>query len=153
MPKLRWSRLTSPRTSTACDAASTRRRCAPPTSSNIVLGHRWRPARDGKEVDDATKNCRDNSQTSSARGAPRRGLRSSHSRAVARLRARIWEEQALAERVRWWAATHLPPAAPAQLRGSPWPFVESSTAVDLYHSGSLLGRPALVSPLSLRESN
>lgn len=37
---------------------------------------------------------------------------------------------------------HLPPAAHAQLRWSPWPSVESSTAVDLCHSGSLLGRPA-----------
>src|SRR5512145_2076816 len=55
---------------------------------------------------------------------------SSHSRAVARLRARIWEEQALAERVRWWAAKHLPPSAPAPLRGSPWPFMESSSACD-----------------------
>src|SRR5512133_2828488 len=49
--------------------------------------------------------------------------RSSHSRAVARLRARIWEEQALAERVRWRAAKHLPPSLrlPALLaeRG-PW---------------------------------
>src|SRR5512133_3436783 len=52
--------------------------------------------------------------------------RSSHSRAVAWLRARIWEEQALAERVRWWAAKHLPPAAPAQLRLVPWPFTERS---------------------------
>src|SRR5512133_688277 len=124
-----------------CDAASTRRRYAPPTSSNIVLGRRWRPARDGKEVEDTKKSCRDDGQTNSVRRPLRHDHRSSHPRAVAWLRARIWEEQALAERVRWWAAKHLPPAAHAQLRwSSPWPSVESSTAVDLNHSGSLLGR-------------
>ncbi|HMA94653.1 MAG TPA: hypothetical protein VKP30_18310, partial [Polyangiaceae bacterium] len=42
---------------------------APPTSSNIVLGRCWRPARDGKEVEDTKKSCRDDGQTSSARRA------------------------------------------------------------------------------------
>src|SRR5512133_2225517 len=50
MPSFAGHRGPPVESSTACDAASTRRRYAPPTSSNIVLGRRGRPARDGKEV-------------------------------------------------------------------------------------------------------
>src|SRR5512133_3385391 len=140
---------------------ATRRR-PPPTSCSVAagdlraMGRRWKTRR--RAVATMVKRAR-------PEGSPRHGHGSSHSRAVAWLRARIWEEQALAERVRWWAAKHLPPSlrlpallaergpwlsvyfesAHAQLRWSPWPCAEFSTPwTILLRVASVLLRYALL---------